>query len=52
MGKVKPIGTKTWGQLVLDKFSVGCKCHDYDAFKEYSDSDRIYKTKSHNFSIK
>ena len=52
MGKVQRTGTKTRGQLVVDKFSVGCRCHNYDAFKEYSDSDRIYKTKSHDFSIK
>ena len=46
MGKVKQPGPKTRGQLVADKFSVGCKCHNHDAFKEYSDSDRLYKTKS------
>ena len=52
MGKVKHPGPKTRGQLLVDKFSVGCKCHNHDAFKEFSDSDRIYKTTSHDFSIK
>ena len=52
MGKFKRPGPKTRGQLVADKFSVGCKCHNHDAFKEYSDSDRLYKTQSRDFSIK
>ena len=52
MGKVKRPGPKTRGQLVVDKFSVVCKCHNHDAFKEFSDSDRIYKTTSHDFSIR
>ena len=52
MGKVKRPRPKTRGQLVVDKFSVEFKCHNHDAFKEFSDSDRIYKTASHDFSIK
>ena len=52
MGNVKRPGPKTRGQLVVDKFSVGCKCHNHDAFKEYSNSDRLCKTTSHDFSIK
>ena len=52
MGKVKRPGPKTRGHLVVNKFSVGCKCHNRDAFKEFSDSGRIYKTISHDFSIK
>ena len=52
MGKVKRPGPKTRRQLVVNKFSVRCKCPNHDAFKEYSDSDRLYKTTSHDFSIK
>ena len=37
---------------IVDKVSVGCKCHNHNAFKEYSVSDRIYKTASHDYSIK
>ena len=43
MGKVKCPGPKTRGQLVVNKFSVVCKCYNHDAFKEYSDSDRLTK---------
>ena len=49
MGKVKCPGPKTRGQLVVEKLFVGCKCHNHDAFKKYFDSDRIYKTTSHDF---
>ena len=52
MGKVKRPGPKARRQLVVEKFSVGCKCHNHDAFKEFSDSDGIYKTASHDFSIR
>ena len=52
MGKIQCPGLKTRGLLVVAKFSVGCKCHNHDAFKELSDSDSIYKTSSHDFSIK
>ena len=36
----------------MNDVNVRCKCHNHDAFKEYSDSDRLYKTTSHDFSIK
>ena len=32
MGKVKRLGPRTRGQLVVVKFSVGCKCHNHNVF--------------------
>ena len=31
--QVKYLVPKTREQLVVDKFSVGCKCHNHNAFK-------------------
>ena len=39
-------------RAVVSKFFVGSKCHNHHAFKEFSDSDWIYRTTSHDFSIK
>ena len=52
MGKVKSPGPKTRGQLFVDKFSVGCKCHDHDAFKNILiPIDRTKPQAMHDFSI-
>ena len=33
---------------VFCKFSVECKCHNHDAFREFPDFDRICKILSHD----